>query len=362
MANTTNDLDDGFDVPNYSGGQSEKWALKEGQTIVRRIFPPMKSLRKTKDIGQYWATHWWQGKNPKSGKPQGYPVLCIEKISWRNGQKIVDQECPLCRKRKEWEKKRDAAKLRGADQAPYVEWLRAHNRDAKVYLYALDKKGAVGVLRLTYTTFKKLKEEVKKLANQEPPVSPMSLGHGVWWEFSRTGKGFDTEDRVEPFMSKRKEELKNGNIIDVPYLELHALTDENKRMALECLPDFNDEIARITYSTEVLEKLYACDDSLQAVNDILGIQSAAPDTEDGELLEEPDFVAPEPVVAKTKATPAPAPVVVADDEGEEDLDVAAIQAQLEAAQAAKAAKAKATKKVVKEEPATVDSTFDEMFK
>lgn len=367
-------LPEGFDDPNYGGGQYENWALKDGTSLVLRILPPMKSLRARKDYGQFWYTHFWEGNNPKDpGKRKSHPVLCIQEKDFRQGG-MITKRCPLCDKRAKYQDRlkaiEAAGRTKGATKAavakaqqPVNMWLKNHGNDGKWRLYAIDKQGKLGVLRITHTCMKQLREEVKKLLQRE--INPMGA-RGIWWEFSRTGTGFQTKDTVHPSRIARPD----GSEI----LDFHVLTPEIAAAALQALPDLNEEMERIRRPEEVLEQLAVTDDPTE-VNRILGIKDQV---EEGDLEAEAgseggaaegavegvsdiddSFDEPKPA-AKAAAKPAaPAPEPEEEDE-EAKLERLLAESRAKKAAAANKAAAKpaAPPKAAAGQTPKAEATFD----
>lgn len=342
-------LPEGFEDPNYGGGQYQNWALKDGTSLVLRILPPMKSLRGRKDYGQFWYTHFWEGNNPKDpGKRKSHPVLCIQEKDFRQGGMIV-KRCPLCDKRNKYQDRlkaiEAAGRTKGASkqaiakaQQPVNVWLKNHGNDGKWRLYVIDKQGKLGVLRITHTCMKQLREEVKKLLQKE--INPMGV-RGIWWEFTRVGTGFQTKDNVQPARISRPD---GSEVYD-----FHVLTAEIAAAALEALPDLNEEMERIRRPDEVLEQLANTDDPAE-VNRILGIRDQAEEGDDmdlegaapaegGEAVSEVDdsFDEPKPAAraAAKPATPPPAEEPAVEEEDEEAV-LARKMAELKAKKAAAA--------------------------
>lgn len=337
---------EGFDDPNYGGSKYENWSLKEDSTAMYRILPAMKSLRKKKDYTQFWYTHFWKGQNPKSPeKSRSIPILCIQEKDFQRGG-MVTKECPLCKKRETVKNRIKSIEAQGAAKGasktqiakvcqPHNVWLKDHGHDGKYRVYALNKAGQLGVLRLTSTCMKKLRDKTKKLV--QDGYSPMSLQKGVWWQFTRSGKGFNTEDEVEVARIDRGD----GSSV----MDFHAISNEIAQAALETLPDFDEEQKRIAYPEEVLEALAACNDDPAEVNRILGIGVEEASDEGGFELDD------EPAPTTTKKAAGPAVELEDDEFGEEpaaaaaapeaDDEEARLEAQLAASRAKKAAAAAA---------------------
>jgi len=337
---TTNEpqmqMPEGFEDPNYGGSSYENWSLKEDSTELYRILPAMKSLTKVRDYSQFWYTHWWKGRSIKGDdKLRSYPILCHQERVFSNGSSTITKECPLCQKRDKHKAKvaeiEAIGRSKGASKiqlskalAPYVQWLKDHGHDGKYRVYAINKSGQFGVLRLTPTCMRKLRAKVKALIANG--LTPMGV-RGVWWEFSRTGTGFNTEDEVHPHRIERDD---GSSIVD-----FHILDKATAVTALSSLPDFSEEIEKIRYSAETMQAIASSNDDPDEVTKLLGLNVEAPREEDlfdgvpedaaaaaaanppsddpfGDIA---PVAAPKPVVVAAAApkpvaaTPAPKPVV-----------------------------------------------------
>ena len=207
MANDIdNELPEGFAEASYGAGKYETFALKPDSTLVVRILPPMKSLIKSRDYGAFWYTHFMKGTDQRNpDKIKTYPVLGIEERDFRKGGIIIKQD-PLVEARRPYLDKIDAITASGKEKglskeeirkavAPYREWLEDHGYSGKWHLYAINKSGQFGILRISNRLMKELRAEVKKLIARE--INPMGV-KGVFWSFTRTGNGFQDADKVVP--------------------------------------------------------------------------------------------------------------------------------------------------------------------
>jgi hypothetical protein len=268
-----NEYGDGFEEPSYGGGGFENRGLKPDSVELYRLYPAMKSLKKKREYLEYWATHFWLGRDPKNPeKTKLFPILCPQERDFtRNG--IITKECPLCKKRETVKQKVKAIEGRGAEKnatkaqiakatQPYNLWLRNHGHDGKYRTYAMDRAGNYVVLRITPTCSKLLRAEVKKLVQAKH--RPLSLEKGVWFEFTRTGKGLGVKDSVSTYRQERED----GSSV----IEFHTISPQQARTALDVFPDFDEEKKRITYSDAQLQELAElADDNVDDVPRILGI-------------------------------------------------------------------------------------------
>lgn len=334
------EMPEGFEDPSYGGGKFENWSLKKDSSALYRILPAMKSLKRRKDYGDFWYTHFYKGLDPKNPtKFRAHPILCIQEKDWRNGG-VITKRCPLCEKRNEKMNRKKAIEAKGASmkktkaeiaKACNAEnlWLKDHGHDGKWRLYATDKTGAVGVLKLNNRCMKDgVRVKAKKLVADGH--TPMGV-KGIFFEFTRHGDGFQTPDEVQPHRLERED----GSSV----LDFHVFTPELARLALDVLPDFDDEKERIRYSEEVLEALAACSDDPAEVNLILGIGTEASASEPADNGPVTDVGGDEFGDAVTEAIGADLKAAVTETETEEDDEEAELAAALAAAKAKKAAKA-----------------------
>lgn len=376
-ATDQNELAD-FAEPSYGGGRHENWSLKEDSSALYRPLPAHQitpSLAKSRDYAKYWATHFWKGRDPRNPeKTRFIPIFCLQQKDFSRGGMVV-QECPLCKKREVMKKKIAGIEAAGIARtppatkaqiakatAPYQQWLKEHGHDGKYRIYAVNAQEQVGILRLASRAMSALRDQVKKLvANGHSPLGV----HGIWFEFTRVGNGGVVPDKVEP----ARDERPDGSSV----LRFHDLKKPLWETAREVLPDFDAEIARITYSMEKLQELADSNDDPDEVNRILGIQAQeqeAPSSEPGASggVDEEDVPFSEGEAVKATTAPVDASTPSADDEE------AVLQAQMAALKAKKAAAAAAAKAAAagtapsKPEPKstapaaeTTDKEFDDLF-
>lgn len=334
---------DGYVDPSYGGIGFEHFTLKDG-TSQYRVFPGIHELA-GKDYVKFWYTHFWQGRDARdSSKLRSHPILCIQEKDWNKGGMVVKQ-CPLCQKRALYQTKIKEIEAKGAAKGatkqqiakavqPYNQWLKNHGVEGKARVYAMDKSERVGILRMPNTALKKLRAEIKRLRDSgNDPIGKK----GVWFDFTRSGKGFDTDYDVEPHRIDRAD--------GAQVLSYHQLTKPIWE-AVTKLPSLTAEMERIRYKDSVLEQLAALEgDDPDEVNKILGIQATEQGGSDGDL----DTDAPAASTAGSTdfgdevgpAAPAKAAAAVPVEEDDEE---AALEAKLAAKRAAKAAAAAAAAK------------------
>lgn len=245
--------DDFIGAPSYQekkGGKGFK--VVDGDNIYR-ILPPCGNLAKDGVWAVQHAVHWgWNGDLNK-----WVTFRCIEKEDYRT--KVITQACPACdvydKKVKSMEQAKAAAEAEGKSGpalkewlAPHRKWLDAHNLERKYNMNAMDASGNIGLLKVGWHHWKALRVEMAALAKRNPPLDPVGVANGVFFNFHRGEKYTDTVRVVT------ESKVIEGNSYDTP--KLSSLTpDVLQRMRREAkyLDTLNrvltfDEIKRITDS------------------------------------------------------------------------------------------------------------------
>jgi hypothetical protein len=213
---TAVDAFDGFfGTPGENTGDAKRVTiyprkLKQSETIVARVLPPIKSQKNT---GRWFMRHGvhygfvTENKKDKAGKPWPKPFICKEVRDFNT--KMVTTECPLCTKIEEQKnilaklerdilsglsekatKKEIAEKLKA--NPAYVEvstWLKTFNIERKYYINVKYLDGTVGTLAITTNCFKSLKEKIEKLKAQK--IDALSPKEGRYFAFSRNDGDFN---------------------------------------------------------------------------------------------------------------------------------------------------------------------------
>ena len=307
--NFDDQLPTGFGKANYSNARYETWRLKEDSTLILGILPPLKSLLKSNSLFEFWVNHWgWAGQNgDPSKKPFQRPFLCLQEKDYG----MIIKECPVCNLRKKFSDRVEAIRVRGKEQgkddpacnkdaARELEWLRVHGVDSKCRLYAYNKSGQVGVLEIPYSLAKDLREKLKNLVNRrypgtDKPVNPTGRV-GVIFEFSRTGKGFQSKYKVEPHMITKTLE---GQEVEV--LDFYRIPDETLALAQSTLPDLSELRDRNRITVEQAEALVKAtregSGSVEPaiVDKILGVKQAVQEAGHFEPLDNNPVADTEPV-------------------------------------------------------------------
>jgi hypothetical protein len=197
-------LDDFFGTAKNGGDMNWKMhALKDGEANIFRIAPPVKSLKSVGKWKLYDKLHYGytvtNDQNPD--KPRHKPFRCIEKKN--RATNMIEQDCPECALLKAKEDEVTAVVnqyiAQGKSPAEAEEYvkgarklLREHNLDKKWYLLAKNLAGEWGTLKLGHRAMTALDDERNKYMKENGGQDPLDAKGGVWFEFTRQGKGLDT--------------------------------------------------------------------------------------------------------------------------------------------------------------------------
>jgi len=160
----------------------KRFKVTDGSHIFR-ILPPF-GIDNQRKASRQIQLHW--GYEKKDGKPS--PLTCAYP---------VDGVCPICIKNRELMAEAEEFKISG-DMESFEATTEAANRikaKRSFLLNAANKDGEVGVLEIVKTAHDQLVELMREYLNKYGK-NPTSLKDGVWFVFSRSGKGFKTEYKV----------------------------------------------------------------------------------------------------------------------------------------------------------------------
>lgn len=331
----------GFGKANYSASSGTNFfSIKGGDHGATghnfyRLMPPYGKqlasgriyVRKAQHFGYYGVG------NGDSGKPVPRPFECIQEMDFKT--KMIRCECAECTNRDNMIAKKEQleAKLKtegkskeeiASETKNFTEWLKAHNIDVKYYAGAMNQKREFGVLKIPYKAKEKLDQLINELLEKEG-VDATDVEQGVWFDFKRSGEGFNTVYDVEVYRESKQVE----GMGRVQVLKLEPLSVEEQDKALAVLPELTETIRSLT--AEQISAVVKSGGDPATVDAIMGI---------GQKQEKLGLAAttPAPAPVAARATPAqapasatPAPITAGDDEE------AALLAQLEASRARKAA-------------------------
>lgn len=317
-----------------------------GESTVEefRIIPPIKSLADDGIWKRYFRLHFgFKARNPRDQtKTIMKPFLCILDENRKTGEVLC--RCPQCEVIERREAQVEAIEAQGKldkktdDQietltASHKAWLREFNTDSKWYINVMNTKGEFGVLAISHRLQTQLNDLLKKLLESEN-IDATDPTNGLFLKFTRTGKGRETQDKVDVAMTKV---TIDGRVLSE--YKRSSLTEAQVKDALRILPDLDKEVVtRIT--SEQIGRLVGLGTSPDPdlVDAIFGSsQKHERKTAPKEApAVDPTEVGGEDEPAEQAATPPAAEPPAAEDDEE-----AKLAAQLAAVKAAKAAKAAA---------------------
>jgi hypothetical protein len=333
----------GFGKPKYGnqGNFAKNIRLKEGTATVVRIIPPMKSLAETGEWAVYIGTHFgYKGVNQKDrSKPVYRTFKCIEVKDFKT--KMILEDCPEC----DWITSRvaelkdleaDLKQKKTSEEdikeltKPLKDWLSDHNCDRKWHMNVMLQDGTFAILQISHKTKKLLEAEIARVLTEDG-IEALEPDQGVWFRFSRTGKGIDTQDTVTVEYESVKDSA-TGRVVRT--VKLAPLTDAQAEKALKDCPDLTTTVTII--SKEQIKLLTECSGEDEEVDAIFALgkkKEASPKPSTATRTPAPQQPKTETKAEAKVETPAPeAPV--------EDEETAILKA-LEEARARKAAAAAA---------------------
>jgi len=269
-----------------------RFKVTEGSHVYR-ILPPFGTNHKNVPSRKV-ELHW--GFFKKDGKPS--PVPCSY---------ATEGYCPICDKVKQMEALANRSKANGNEEEckAILEDASKIKSKRSFLLNAANKNGEVGILELTKTAIDQLVELMKQYQNKYGK-NPVGLATGVWFVFSRSGKGFNTKYGVE--FHKTIITLPDGD--QVEKLDNSALA-----------PNIVENFDKLAYD---IHKMYAPVSSGDLAKILAGspvdeviVKKSKEDSEDEAPAAAPAAKAAPAAVAKPapapKAAPAPAPAEDVDD-------------------------------------------------
>ena len=185
-----------------AGGARKREKIKEGISCYR-ILPPY-GTQANGSLSHRYTVHWgFMGANGKERS-----VMCSYP---------TEGYCPVCQRVREAEDELKRAQANGNEaKAKELEKYISSFRAKKFWLYnAVTSDGRIVMLELGKTAHdalsKKISEAARRKVGAFDPTSPET---GVWFEFSRTGKGLNTEYSVD--YKKISVTLDDGSVADKP--------------------------------------------------------------------------------------------------------------------------------------------------
>lgn len=210
QATETDDLNDFFGQAKQGGDgfQYKSHVLSDKEPNVYRLAPPVKSLKSSGRWSVYDSLHYGytipNAENPD--KPRHKPFRCVFKKNRATG--MIEQDCPECNLLESKEKEVEALVAQKLAQGmskeeaeEYVKGarrlLREHNLDKKHYVLAKNLAGEWGTLKVPHRAKQALDNLIEKYMKENAGKHPLAADSGVWFRFTRKGKGLATEHYVE---------------------------------------------------------------------------------------------------------------------------------------------------------------------
>lgn len=310
------------------GGIVKERTLKTGHNVFRLI-GAIKSMAPTGTWAVYRGKHWgYEGVSRKDRtKTVSRPFRCLQERDFDSGAlRSNDAECERIQVVKDkLEALVATLKTEGKSKEQIKEdkgvillngWLRSHNCDRKWYINAMDTNGDFFLLKLSNTTYKKLKLFLKDLRDKRK-INAFSLTEGVWLDIVRVGENTDADDTPTLVM----EIVDQATGTERP--KRAPMTEAQAREALAKCADLADVVPALT--ADQIKLMVNTEGDPEAVDRIwaLGarVEKQAPTNlspEQSKALEE--FKAP-------AATPTPAAAPSAEEELRKKI--AELQAQLD---------------------------------
>ena len=265
------------------GGRFKRFRMEKDKPLCLRILPAMKSLLDSNSTCSFETKIFLTV--PDGDKKKFFVLASREESHWENRERFLDVVDPLVKLIREYQAKRDAIRTAGQERGksreeiaaatkPYDGFLRNNSVSSKWLFYAVDRNGDYGVLELNNTVKKMLMDEAKKYQNEHDGANPFGIEHGVFWTFIRPTDQFPLQDRVDLFREK-KSAVVDGSAVVVEVVPTHEFTEEMENIALKSLPDFKEELERITYPLDVHEQLAAAKGDPVKITSIMAAANAA---------------------------------------------------------------------------------------
>lgn len=176
-----------------------------------------------------------------------------------------------------------------------------YNLDKKQYIYAYDREGNIGCLKLSHRAFLSLKSAIDKYKADNDGADPLDPETGVYFEFNRTGTKLDTTVQVSPLQITVKE---NGKTYKQDLVHVIPHTADQIKKAVR---GFDKEVRLLT--PEQIQDIVKR--GAKAMDEIFGKTEEAP-------VEQPVAQKAASTIAK-KAAPAPVAEAVEEEPASEPL-------------------------------------------
>lgn len=176
---------------NYNKGSSKKIEkIKDGSNIFR-ILPALGSMAKKGKWHRYMKIEWGH----KDSKGNHRPFQDVRVVN--NKTKMVEVESDAHLFREDLKAALTAAvdnfkagKATKADVEAAKENVERFNLEKKFFVNAINVDGQIVLLKIGYKAMQALEAEIKKLT--DTGIDPLSVNNGRFFNFYRSGMGFDT--------------------------------------------------------------------------------------------------------------------------------------------------------------------------
>jgi hypothetical protein len=156
----------------------------------------------------------------------------------------------------------DLAQLRkqNADYDRLCTYLYNHDRNFRQYMGARNRAGKCGILQVSYTTYKMLRDTIMP-GLEAKGYTPISVDNGIWFRVWGTGRGRDRKDHFEPVTTVG---MMNGQRAEV--IQTESWGPEVRKAYKESIPDLVEYRERYRLPPEAIRELVESDGSPTAVD------------------------------------------------------------------------------------------------
>jgi hypothetical protein len=204
------------------GGLLKYFKIVDGDNVYR-ILPPLGVLSQLGVWSRYYPLAW--GYKDSSGKM--IPFVDPSVRNRTNG--MYDQMSAALERNITLKSRKDQLKEGGASEeqvGQMIELIKQFNIENKNYMFAVNVKGEIGVLKLGVTCYKALTGDRQTddpgLLNKLGTNNPTTSLTGAFINFHRSGRGFNTQYTVGPYFEPKAD----GSFVH----RLHTIDDNVKAL------------------------------------------------------------------------------------------------------------------------------------
>lgn len=304
-----------FNPNNLDGNPKKKrYNLQDGSNIFR-VLPPFGSLAKGGSIAKYWSVFWLKDSR---GKPKPLPS-----ILQYGKDKIVLTPDPMFDKYQLLVKNLEAMKAQGQDPAvieALEKTVKGLRPDKAYHINVITPANEIGVLKLRYTAFQRLKEKLTQLSKDG--IDAINVGTGVFFDFKKLK---DDQGKTNYTVDVHMKTLKDQNtgrlvaeIVEAPIDAAILQRMENEASDLGSLFKIftpEEQALAATLDVNVIDRLYARPEAAET-------DDGAYDAEDDEATQS---TAAQAVTASATQSPAAQAIVDINNQGAQVLAAATVQ-------------------------------------